>query len=112
MSDMGFTKYAERFEAVCKEYAENTAITFMRDDGQKDHFTFNEVFKNTNTTKEKLKNAGLYPGDRVAIISPTSPNAFYMVLALAYSNITYFIVLRSSINHSFVYVFFDVCIYC
>jgi long-chain acyl-CoA synthetase len=81
-------EFVARLETVCTQYANKTAITFMRNDNSKTLFTFGEIFNYIKAAKERFGEIGLCPGDRAAIIAPHSPYAVMTGLALAYSNIT------------------------
>lgn len=87
MTSQNNQEFVSRLEQICTQYAEKTAITYMRNDGSKTLFTFGEILERIHATKENFADVGLRTGDRVAIIAPSSPNALFAVLALAYSNI-------------------------
>ena len=88
MDEYGFQSYTERLDDVCNKYSEKIAITYMRTDGTKLLFTFNEIIKKVRNCKEIFTDIGLKPGDRAAIIAPHSPYVVIAGLSLAYSNIT------------------------
>ena len=84
----GVQEFRQQVERICDKYSNKTAITYLRNDGTKDVFSFYEVLKRLITAREQFANAGLRPGDRVAIISPHTSFAVIAGFALAYSNIT------------------------
>jgi len=88
MVEQGYKDFVNRLESICTKYADKTAITYMRNDDTKTQFTFSNILKNIQITKQQLSDAGLCPGDRVAIVAPHSPHAIIAGLSLAYSNIT------------------------
>jgi len=84
----GHKEFTERLEYICGKYADKPAITYMRDDDSKECYTFGDLFRIITQGAECFAKFGLYPGDRVAIISPHSPYAVMSSVALAYANIT------------------------
>ena len=67
--------------------ATKPAVTYLMDDGCQDVMTFGEVKNIITKWLNKLEQCGIHSGDRVAIISPTSPLAICAIFALALSNI-------------------------
>ena len=88
MSEQGYRDFASRVEHVCAQYADKTAIVYMRNDGSRTEFAFGKIFEHICAAKEKFADVGLRPGDRAAIIAPHSPYAIIAGLALGCSNIT------------------------
>ena len=88
MIGQGNKALAERLEYVCKTYTKKAAITYLRNDGTKDDFTFGEIYSHILAAKEQFSRVYLQPGDRAAIISPHTPFVIIAGYALAYSNIT------------------------
>lgn len=84
----GYQEFKARLETVCSNYADKTAITYMRENGSKENFTFGQIYKNVQQAGNKFEQIGLYPGDIAAVISPLSPYSFITILSLAYANIT------------------------
>ena len=84
----GHTDFVSRLDHVCAEYADKTAITYMRDDGTKTLLTFGEIREQVLKAQGVFESIGLRKGDRAAIIAPSSPFSLIAVLSLAYGNIT------------------------
>ena len=86
--NIGNKSFTERLEFVCNKYANNIAITYLRNDNIKETFSFCDIHARIKDAKEQFKQMGLCAGDRVALISPHTPFAIMAGFALAYSNIT------------------------
>jgi len=86
--NQGHQDFVDKFESVCTQYADKSAITYMRDDGTKTLFTFGKIYERIQKAQGAFERAGLRKGDRTAIIAPSSPFSLIAMLSLAYSNIT------------------------
>ena len=83
-----FIRYREIFIKNCKRFYDKTAITYMRDNGSITKTTFEQILNGCESITELMSNAGVMPGDRVAIVAPHSPQSVLVALGLAYANIT------------------------
>lgn len=86
--DKGHKIFVDRVEDTCEKYAKKTAIIYMRESGQRTHTTYGEILNGNKKIGDMLKKAGVNEGDRVAIVSPHSPQAVLAGLGLAYCNFT------------------------
>ena len=83
-----YQKYHDEIEVRCQRFADKTAITFMRDNGEMTQTTFSDMLKGHKDLGGIMTNAGVVAGDRVAVIAPHSPQSVLVALGLAYANIT------------------------
>ncbi len=81
-------KYKETLINLCKKYAEKKAIVYMRDNGESTFTTYKEILSGCERLEAQLVKVGIVTGDRVAIISPHSPQAVLAALGLAYAGVT------------------------
>jgi len=79
--------YIQKIVELAERYADKTAITFMRSDGRITKTSYNDIFIICEDMKKILDSVGVVAGDRVAIVSPHSPQALLTALGLAYSNV-------------------------
>lgn len=80
--------FCQQIDGISQKYSAKNAVTYMRNSGQDDKLTFQMIYTFIHGAKKEFDRIGLVPGDRVAIISPHSPWAVFMGMALAYSGIT------------------------
>lgn len=81
-------EFCAALEGVFQKYGHKRAVTYMRNDGAKDTLTFQQMEAFIHQVKEIFDRVGVVPGDRAAIVSPHSPWAVWMGMALAYAGIT------------------------
>ena len=79
--------YTQKIGALAEKYADKTAITFMRSDGRITKTSYSDILFICKDMKKILDSVGVVAGDRVAIVSPHSPQALLTALGLAYSNV-------------------------
>ncbi|MCH5182999.1 MAG: AMP-binding protein [Oscillospiraceae bacterium] len=83
-----YQKYRTEIDQRCQRFADKTAITYMRDNGEITETTFAEMLKGHKDLVRLMTTAGVVAGDRAAIIAPHSPQSVLAALGLAYANIT------------------------
>lgn len=95
MSAMRYEDFKYRAENVVKLNKDKTAMRYLLEnkkgvDKGADiiSFSFGEIFEKMQNTAEILRECGVKPGDRAAIIAPHSPYAVIAGLSLAYANVT------------------------
>ncbi len=81
-------KYKKKLIDLCQKYGEKKAIVYMRDNDEKTFTSYKQVLSCCECFESLLLSAGIVAGDRVAIISPHSPQAVLTALGLAYSGVT------------------------
>lgn len=81
--DLVAPEYYNLSQEVEKFAADNErqAIKWLDEDGSFRHVTYAELVKQTNKTANALINSGLSQGDRVLLILPRLPEAYYTYLA-------------------------------
>lgn len=84
----GRNEFINKFERVCNLYAERTAVTYLLDGGEKEKYLFSDLREKSLQLAEKLKTSGLYPGDRVAILSALSPFCYISYFSFVYAGLT------------------------
>lgn len=84
----GYIAFREKLDSLCKEYTDKNAITYLQNDGSKNHFSFGDIHGAFKRAKTQFTSMGLCPSDRAAVIAPLSPFSFVAVLSLSYSGIT------------------------
>ncbi|MDR2586501.1 MAG: acyl--CoA ligase [Prevotellaceae bacterium] len=87
-SNNGRCNFIKHFEIICDSNKDKTAVTYMLENGDKDLFSFKSLREKSKNLAEKLKGAGLIPGDRVAILSVLSPYCYISYFAFAYAGLT------------------------
>ena len=80
--------FIEKLTTLANTYTDKTAITFMREAGNISTTTYSEILSNCKAVKDMLERVGVVEGDRVAIVSPHSPQAVLVALGLEYANVT------------------------
>ncbi len=88
MNTIGNENLKNRLNRVFNKYSKKEALTYMKDDGTKEHYTFSNILIMIKNWENFFYCCGLQKGDRVAIIAPNMPKTIIAGLALAYSNIT------------------------
>lgn len=95
MSAMMYEDFKYRAENVVKLNKDKTAMRYLLENKKGDDngadiisFSFGEIFEKMQNTAEILRECGVKPGDRAAIIAPHSPYAVIAGLSLAYANVT------------------------
>ena len=73
---------------VIDKYGKKTAFTYMRNNGEEDKVSFEELGCFIKGAVQEFNDIGLIQGDRVAIVSPHSPIAVFIGMALAYAGVT------------------------
>lgn len=73
---------------IFKKYSSKPAITYLKDDGSQDIFTFSEIMNVISKLPNMFESYGIHEGDRVAVISSATPMVICAVYALALSDIT------------------------
>lgn len=81
-------KYKKKLINLCQKYGEKKAIVYMRDNGENTFTTYKEILSGCERLEAQLLSVGIVTGDRVAIISPHSPQAVLAALGLAYAGVT------------------------
>lgn len=79
--------YMKKIVTLAEKYRNKTAITYMREDGKRTTTSYGEILEGCEKVKEILDSVGVVAGDRVAIISPHSPQAVLASIGLAYANV-------------------------
>lgn len=82
------SEFQNNVNQVIKKYSTKTAITYMKNNDKEEIISFGEVGDFIRSSAQEFVAIGLVKGDRVAIISPHSPYAVFMGMALTYSGIT------------------------
>lgn len=80
--------FCRRVDAISQRYGAKNAVTYMGEQGHDQKLTFQEISAFIHSAKKEFEHIGLARGDRAAIISPHSPWAVFVGVALAYSGIT------------------------
>ena len=82
MSAMRYEDFKYRAENVVKLNKDKTAMRYLLENKKGDDkgadiisFSFGEIFEKMQNTAEILRECGVKPGDRAAIIAPHSPYA-------------------------------------
>lgn len=88
MYNSSYVKYRSETIKRCQKFFKKTAITYMRDNGQITKTTFEQMLKGFDMMTMLMEDIGVVSGDRVAVISPHSPQSVLAALGLAYTNIT------------------------
>lgn len=83
-----YLNFRNNLDKVIFNYQDKIAITYMRNNGLDEKITFSDIGCFVQSTLIWFKKAGLVQGDRVAIISPHSPWAVFMGIAIAYAGMT------------------------
>jgi len=83
-----YIEYKSRVNNVCSIYAEKSAIVYMRENGERTVTTFGEMLHGYKKLADIILKANIVPGDRVAVITPHSPQGILSALGLAYNNVT------------------------
>jgi long-chain acyl-CoA synthetase len=78
----------KRFEQICDRCGEKTAITYLLDNDEKELFSYNNIREQAKLIADRLHTSGLYPGDRIAIISVLSPYCYITYFAFIYAELT------------------------
>ena len=82
-----YAQFQYKINNVIQKYNTKTALTYMKNNGKDETMTFSEIGDFVYNAAKEFERIGLGRGDRVAIISPHSPYAIFMGMALAYSGI-------------------------
>jgi len=85
---IGHQLYVKETEYRGKTFADKVAITYMREDGSKTYTSYKQVADGCRNVKDMFEKHGIVAGDRVAVISPHSPQAVLATLGCAYANVT------------------------
>jgi len=80
--------FCQQADEILQRYSAKNVVTYMRNSGQDDKLTFQNIDTFIHEAKKEFSRIGLVRGDRAAILSPHSPWAVFMGIALAYSGIT------------------------
>ena len=88
MLNNSFLKYKNAFVKRCQTFSNKVAITFMRDSGEITKTSFGQMMNGCEYIDSILSDCKIVSGDRVAVISPHSPQSVLAALGLAYSNVT------------------------
>ncbi len=83
-----YNKFQQKMDQIIQKYNTKTAITYLKTNGEEEKRSFSEVGVFIHGAAGDFQEMGLVRGDRVAIVSPHSPYAVFMGLALAYSGMT------------------------
>lgn len=86
--NQGYTVFMNKLESVCSEYRDKVAITYLREDGEDTYTTFGMLLEGCKTFGKMLDACGIKKGDRVAIVTPHSPQGVLAGFGLAYANVT------------------------
>ena len=90
--------FIEKITKLAKTYKDKTAITFLREGGMITTTSYGDILSGCSEMKKMLDKSGVVAGDRVAIVSPHSPQAVLASLGLEYSNITV-VLIDASLPH-------------
>ena len=85
-------KFIKLFEQVCNDNINKTAVVYLLDDGSKKTFSYNEVHTQAKEMADNLRNSGLLPGDRAALLSVLSPYCYITYFAFVYAGLTAIII--------------------
>lgn len=83
-----YHEFRETINAVISKYSSKTAFSYIRNDDSVDKVSFEEIGKFIENAGAEFVKIGLIRGDRVAIVTPHSPYAVFIGMALAYHGIT------------------------
>ena len=86
--NQGYIAFVNKMESVCNEYRDKVAITYLRDGGERTYTTFGSFLEGSKALGKMLDACGIKKGDRVAVITPHSPQGVLASFGLAYSNRT------------------------
>ncbi len=86
--NQGYIAFVNKMESVCNEYRNKVAITYLRDGGEKTYTTFDSFLEGCKVLGKMLDDCGIKRGDRVAVITPHSPQGVLASFGLAYNNRT------------------------
>jgi acetoacetyl-CoA synthetase len=73
--------FAQNLLKHCSSRAHETAITQYSEDGFVEKVSYEELYRNVALVADRLKQAGLEPGDRVAAVSTNTKHAVIAMLA-------------------------------
>ncbi|MGN0513621.1 MAG: AMP-binding protein [Lachnospiraceae bacterium] len=90
--------FIEKITKLAKTYNDKTAIAFLREGGMITTTSYGDILSGCSEMKKMLDKSGVVAGDRVAIVSPHSPQAVLASLGLEYSNITV-VLIDASLPH-------------
>lgn len=80
--------FKNMMDELFRKYSSKTIITYLKDDGSKVLFTFDDIHNIIIHLFKTLISCGILAGDRAAIVTPHSPYGVIAELILAYLNIT------------------------
>ena len=86
--NQGYIAYVNKMESVCNKYRDKVAITYLRDGGVRTYTTFGAFLEGCKALGRMLDDCGIKKGDRVAVITPHSPQGVLASFGLAYTNRT------------------------
>ena len=80
--------YQKKLEQTCSAYSNKTAITYLRDSGSVEDYSYQDMFGYITKVSRAYEDMGLKKGDRVAVILPPAPWAYFSIMGLAYFGAT------------------------
>ena len=83
-----YGSFCNRVDEILQRYAEKNSFTYIKNGGNRESYTFYDVAEFLKLAGDEFKRIGLLRGDRVAIVSPHSPFAVFVGMALAYYGVT------------------------
>ena len=83
-----YNEFKKQFEEICTTYKDNNYFYFMRDDADAKFTSYEEFFGIIKRAEKCFEEIGLRRGDRVALISPVSPETIKTGYALHYYGAT------------------------
>lgn len=75
--------FVKLLDDAIASYGEHRAMVYVYNSGDRVDFTYSDVMDHVLETVAEMGRRGIAPGDRIAIVAPTSP--FYVILALSMS---------------------------
>ncbi len=85
---MNYSTFQQQFEQTCNKYKEQNAIAYLKEDNRIEYCSYQHLLETVQVITARLQAVGLENADRVAIISPHTPDAVIAGIALAYCGYT------------------------
>lgn len=80
--------FDEKFKSAVRKYRHKNALVYLRGNGEKTSFTYEDLARNTERIVADLRKIGIQSGDRVALIARSSPSYAMVAVALACAHCT------------------------
>ncbi len=76
-------KFIKKIHDICEQYKEKVFITYMKEDDSEENWTYGEFWKRTNLVTKTIQSMGIKKGERILVLTPLTPYAYTMIVALA-----------------------------